>query len=92
MGDKVILLINKHYPRKWAIVWRQSNKLAEDSRSFVIEPTRGMTILFSTRKEARAYRESRWGHIREKDGLQWKAQGWKFPQVVKVIVYIEESV
>lgn len=79
----------KHY-YKWAILWRSDCRLDGKVRSFMGEPTRGMSLLFRTRTEARAYRDKHWGYIKTRPDLKAEPHGWKLPQVVKVHVIIEE--
>jgi len=75
--------------KKWAIQWISNSRLDGTTRYFMGEPTRGMTMLFRTRKQARTYRDKHWGYIRYRTDLQDEPHGWKLPRVVRVNVHIE---
>jgi len=47
-------------------------------------------LIFRTRAEARAYREDRYGYLRDRPDLKLEPFGWKMPKVIKVIVSIKE--
>ena len=85
---------------QWAIKWRSENRL-DGKWEFLVGRNgifpcpvhlAGYTkMVFSTRKEARAFARESWGYITHRPDLRAEPHGWKSPQVVKVKVTVEET-
>ena len=73
---------------RWALKWRSKNKI-DGEREFFMWNYQA-PYLFATRREAREYRDKRWGYIRERPDLREEPHGWRLPKVVKVSVILEE--
>ena len=65
----------------WALKWVSENNL--DGRREHIMLRDG---LFPTRAKARAYRDERYGYIREREDLRREPHGWRLPKAVRVTV------
>ena len=77
--------------QRWGIKWVSHCKLDGERSYFMGEPTRGMSLLFRTRTQARAYRDEKWGYIKTRKDLRAEPYGWRLPQVIKVNVTIREA-
>ena len=66
-------------------MWHARNKLDGETKYLMWDygPT---PLLFRTRREARAYRNERWGYIRTRKDLRTEPHGWLLPKVVRVSV------
>lgn len=67
----------------WAILWNSKNSL--DGRQNYMMWDYGPTpLLFKTRREAREYRNEKWGYIRDRKDLRREPHGWRLPKIVRV--------
>lgn len=73
----------------WALLWRSENRLDGVTRHLIIGPPYEI-MLFRTRREARDYNANRFGYIKDRPDLQGEPHGWEMPQVVRVVVTIEQ--
>ena len=78
----------KNEYRKWAILWVSGDSMGGQNCYLMGEPEAGMTILFRTRRQARAYRDKRWGYIRGREELRVAPHFWRLPRVVRCEVTI----
>lgn len=68
----------------WAALWRSENKLDGKREHLVHE--KAVPAIFRTRKEARAFIETKYGYIRTRPDLQNEPHGWTVPVAIKVRV------
>lgn len=73
----------------WGIKWVAGNRL-DGYGEFFIGATNGWQV-FSTRAEARSFRDEKYGYIKDRPDLKAEPFGWKLPRVVKVIISIREE-
>jgi len=73
----------------WGIKWISDCKL-DGHTEYITGNTMGWDV-FRTRAEARAFREKRYGYLRNRPDLKAEPFGWKMPQVIKVILSITED-
>lgn len=81
----------------WALKWISDSRLDGHTEHIMgdwkrKEATRGGSpwATFRTRAEARAYRDENFGYFRDRPDLRAEPHGWKMPQVVKVVLSIQE--
>lgn len=77
----------------WSIKWKSRNRL-DGEREFLClfdKPQVSGLLLFRTCQEARAWRDERYGYIRQRDDLRAEPHGWRLPSVVRVRVIIVEA-
>jgi hypothetical protein len=70
----------------WGIVWRSKNSL-DGTREFLQWDrlhSRTGPVMFETRREAREYRDKKYGYIKGRADLKAEPHGWKVPGVVRV--------
>ncbi|GAB6842328.1 hypothetical protein HNR00_003537 [Methylorubrum rhodinum] len=80
----------KHW-RAWGVLFRSQNRLDGSSAFLVgttLHPCR--TMLFTTRREARAFIAAEYGYIRERKDLRDEPHGWRMPVPVQVDVRISK--
>ncbi len=70
----------------WGLLWVSDCRL--DGRSEHLIHDAGFPVLFRTRREARAYRDDRYGYIRGRHDLKAEPHGWMLPRAVKVKVSV----
>jgi hypothetical protein len=71
----------------WGVLWRSKNVL--DGERIYLQGTPdhpSRTLLFYTRREARAHVAERYGYIRHRPDLRREPHGWRMPVVVRVTV------
>ncbi len=73
--------------RRWGLLWRSMNRLDGEKRHIICDNR--LPALFCTRAEARAYREERFGYIRNRPELNTEPHGWKMPAVVRVAIALD---
>lgn len=69
---------------RWAVKWRSTHESWLMSRQC-------LPLLFTTRKEARAWIEENYGYIRTRPDLRAAPHGWRMPQAVLVTVTLKEK-
>lgn len=69
---------------RWAVLWRSYNFLDGQRRYFFW--CDGVPLLFSTRREARAWIEIHYGYIRHRPDLRREPHGWQMPLAVRAAV------
>lgn len=69
--------------RAWAVLWHSDNRL-DGCRRYLVWDPQDRFRLFSTRAEARAYIEQKFGYIRERPDLRAEPHGWHVPTAVRV--------
>jgi len=67
----------------WGLVHRSKGAALEGYHEHLIREN-CVPVLFSTRREARAYRDKRFGYIRDREELRTWPHGLKMPKVVRV--------
>ncbi len=67
---------------RWGLLWRSENRL--DGKREHLCHDQGEAALFWTRAQARAFREEKYGYIRQRPDLQAEPHGWKMPKIVRV--------
>ena len=82
----------------WAIKWESRNHLNGETVYFIgvkgnLEPTpawlRGYnTMVFETRREARAHIKSKYSYIAKRRNLRAEPYGWRVPEAVRVRVSV----
>lgn len=77
----------RHY---WAVKWVSENTLDGRREYYVGGPKTGAPgpRLFATRREAREWRDQRYGYFRNRPDLKAEPHGWSLPRVEKVTVII----
>lgn len=73
----------------WIIRWHSVNQLDGARRHVMFEDCK--PLLFHTRREARAYRDQRYGYIRHRPDLRAEPHGWRLPQVIAATVEFKFS-
>lgn len=75
----------------WAIKWISENNLDGRLEFYVGDhkSNRAGPVLFKTREQARAFRDDRFGYIRNRPDLKAEPHGWKFPRVERVRLSLE---
>lgn len=76
--------------KRWAIKWREENRLDGKRENFITETTGVGYLLFRTREEARNTIKERWGYIAKRKDLRQEPHGWKMPLAVRVEVKLTE--
>ena len=76
----------KHIIR-WGILWCSKNK--KDGISEHILCRDFVPALFVTRQDARSYRESRYGYLRNRPDLRAEPFGFRMPRVVRLRISLE---
>lgn len=66
----------------WALLWRSQNQLDGYREHVMFENCR--PLLFDTRREAREYREQKYGYLRSRPDLKAEPFGWRMPLPIKV--------
>lgn len=79
---------NEVIRKRWAIRWHSKNSL-DGRQRYLMWDYGTMPLLFKTRREAREYRNEKWGYIRDRKDLRSEPHGWRLPQVVRVRVTVE---
>jgi hypothetical protein len=74
---------------RWAVQWRSRNRLDGASEYFMWEYSH--PLLFITRREARAYIQSKYGYISTRPDLRAEPYGWRLPRAVKVSVLLKKA-
>ena len=72
----------------WGIKWVSDPPL-DGHKEYIIGGAFGEQAAFATRREARAYRDKRYGYIREREDLKRPPHCWKLPQVVRIKMTVE---
>lgn len=76
----------------WGILWRSDNSLDGKREYLIYDRERGVgPALFRTRREARAYRDERFGYIGKRKDLKREPHGWKLPRVVQLGIFYDLS-
>ena len=70
----------------WGIKWVSDSRL-DGHTEYICGTLTGWEV-FRTRAEARSFRNSHYGYIRDRPDLKAEPFGWKLPQVIKVIISI----
>lgn len=73
----------------WAIRWDYRDGRGPFLVGSTIHPCR--TRLFETRREAREHIDQEFGYIRHRADLRGPPHNWRMPQVVRVIITIQEA-
>ena len=91
MNKKIEVVSSGHIEittfKTWVIEWQQENKLDGKTVYFIGDGT-GLPKRFRTRKEARQYRDEKYGFIKDRPDLQNEPHGWKLPKVRRVEVEV----
>lgn len=72
---------------RWAVRWHSHNRLDGVTEHWMWEDLR--PLLFCTRREARAYIQSKYGYINVRPDLRAEPHGWRLPRAVRVRVVLE---
>lgn len=67
---------------RWGIEWNSSNRLDGERRFIVMRDL--CPALFKSRREARAYRDEKYGYIKGRPDLKAEPHGWTLPRIVRV--------
>lgn len=73
----------------WAVQFRSNNRIDGYRESLCgdwKDPRQLGPMLFKTRREARQWRDERYGYIRNRPDLQAEPHGWKPARVVRIEV------
>ena len=68
----------------WGIRWHSKNRSDGVSEHLMYKGC--LPLLFTTRREARAYIQKWYGYIKERDDLRREPHGWRLPTAVKVSI------
>lgn len=71
----------------WALLWMSENR-RDGKRSHIIRGKDCLPALFRTRREARDFRDAKYGYIGARPDLQREPHGWKPPKVIRVTVEV----
>ena len=66
----------------WGLLWRSNGAMTGHCEHLIRENS--VPVLFRTRREARAYRDKRFGYIRDREDLRTWPHRVKMPKVVRV--------
>lgn len=69
--------------KRWGILWNSKNNL-DGISEYLMWDYGTMPLLFKTRREAREYRNKKWGYIRDRKDLRIEPHGWRLPKIVRV--------
>ena len=85
---------------KWAVKWRSDNRLDGKRERLVGVYRQGCEVpyymsgygiaVFKTRELARTFMREHYGYISGSPALRREPHGWMAPQIVKVVVSVEE--
>lgn len=67
----------------WGLLWHAENRLGVTKH---VVYDHALPALFHTRREARAFAESKYGYIRERPDLRAEPHGWHMPQAIRVVI------
>lgn len=82
--------VGKRSQEAWGILWRSENRLdGVDRRLVGVSHHPSRTLLFETRKAARAFIRSRYGYIAKRRDLRAEPHGWRMPIPVRVTISVE---
>ena len=76
MTDKSLEVI------RWGLMWYSKDSLYGITRHLIFENC--LPVLFTTRKEARAFNQEKYGYIKLRKDLRTEPHGWRLPREIRV--------
>jgi hypothetical protein len=74
---------------RWGVLSRFSKESIDGARQYIVGDYPRPTLCFTSRAQARAFINERWGYIAHRPDLRRAPHGWRMPIPVRVRITVE---